>query len=61
MSAANEVAVEAFLAGKIAWNQIPVVIEKTLGHHDAAIPTTLEDILDADLSARSFAREALNL
>lgn len=61
MSAANEVAVEAFLAGKIAWNQIPDVIEKTLGHHDAVTPTTLEDILDADLSARRFSREALKL
>lgn len=61
MSAANEVAVEAFLAGKIAWNQIPEVIEKTMGHHDAVVPTTLDDILDADLSARRFSREALTL
>lgn len=61
MSAANEVAVEAFLAGKIAWNQIPDVIEKTMGHHDAVTPTTLDDILDADLSARRFSRDALKL
>ena len=61
MSAANEIAVEAFLAQKIAWNQIPDVIEKTMGHHDAVAPTTLDDILDADLSARRYSREALKL
>jgi len=61
MSAANEIAVEAFLAGMIAWIQIPDIIEKTLRYHDAVVPTTLDDILDADTSARRHAREALQL
>ncbi len=59
MSAANEIAVEAFLAGAITWSQISVVIESTMSHHDGLIPTTVEDILAADSSARRYAREAL--
>lgn len=59
MSAANEIAVEAFLGGKIRWAQIPHVIEQTLLHHDAVVPTSLEDILAADASARRHAREEL--
>lgn len=59
MSAANEIAVEAFLAGMITWAQIPHVIEKTLLHHDAVVPTSLDDILAADASARRHARKIL--
>ena len=59
MSAANEIAVEAFLAGMIAWIQIPDIIEETLLHHDDLVPTTLDDIMVADLAARRYAREAL--
>jgi 1-deoxy-D-xylulose-5-phosphate reductoisomerase len=60
MSAANEIAVEAFLAGIISWVQIPDVVEKTLLHHDAVMPLSLDDILNADSSARRHAREALS-
>lgn len=59
MSAANEIAVEAFLAGMIGWIQIPDIIEETLLHHDDLVPTTLDDIMVADLAARRYAREAL--
>lgn len=59
MSAANEVAVEAFLAGEITWSQISQVIESAMSHHDDLIPTAVEDILAADSSARRYAREAL--
>ncbi len=59
MSAANEIAVEAFLAGVITWSQISVVIECAMSHHDGLIPATVEDILVADSSARRYAREAL--
>lgn len=61
MSAANEIAVEAFLAGMISWIQIPDVIEKTLLHHDAVVPTSFDEILDADTSARRHAREVLQI
>ncbi len=55
LSAANEIAVEAFLAGRIAWSKIAGVIEQTMQHHDGISPTTVEDILQADESARKFA------
>jgi len=55
LSAANEIAVEAFLAGRTAWSKIAGVIEQTMQHHDGVSPTTVEDILNADASARRFA------
>ena len=55
LSAANEIAVEAFLAGRISWSKIAGVIEQTMQHHDGIAPTTVEDILQADASARRFA------
>ena len=60
LSAANEVAVEAFLAGSTSWWSIADIIEETLQHHDAQLPTTVEDILQADATARRVAREVLN-
>ena len=59
LSAANEIAVEAFLAGRISWSKIAGVIEQTMQHHDGISPTTVEDILHADESARRFAASEL--
>ena len=55
LSAANEIAVEAFLDGHISWSKIAGVIEQTMQHHDGVLPTTVGDILYADESARRFA------
>jgi 1-deoxy-D-xylulose-5-phosphate reductoisomerase len=55
LSAANEIAVGAFLEGQISWSKIAGVIEQTMQHHDGVLPTTVEDILNADESARRFA------
>jgi 1-deoxy-D-xylulose-5-phosphate reductoisomerase len=55
LSAANEIAVEAFLEGRISWSKIAAVIERTMQHHDGVMPTTVGDILQADESARRFA------
>ena len=55
LSAANEVAVETFLAGSVNWNQIASIIESTMQHHDGQIPTTVEDIFEADRLARTWA------
>jgi len=55
LSAANEVAVESFLAGGVKWNQIASIIESTMQHHDGQIPTTVDDILEADRLARVWA------
>ena len=55
LSASNEVAVEAFLEGRIAWSAIPAVIEEAL-EHDLGIPaTSLEVVLEADRLARQTA------
>ena len=55
LSAANEIAVETFLAGGVKWNQIASIIESTMQHHDGQIPTTVDDILEADRLARARA------
>jgi 1-deoxy-D-xylulose-5-phosphate reductoisomerase len=55
LSAANEVAVEAFLAGLINWNQIADVCVAVLDEHDDAIPATVGDVITADANARRVA------
>ena len=60
LSAANEVAVEAFLNGQIMWSRIPEVIDATLQQHDGLVPTIVEDILHADALARRFALQVLS-
>ena len=60
LSAANEVAVEAFLAGVVQWSQIASIIESTMQHHDGLIATEVEDILEADAVARQWARKEVS-
>jgi 1-deoxy-D-xylulose-5-phosphate reductoisomerase len=58
LSAANEVAVEAFLAGRITWAAIAAVVGDTLDHYEASGPAgdrTVADVLDADATARRLA------
>ncbi len=55
LSAANEIAVEIFLAGGLKWSEIPSIIESTMQHHDGQIPNTVDDILEADRLAREWA------
>jgi 1-deoxy-D-xylulose-5-phosphate reductoisomerase len=59
LSAANEVAVESFLAGHIGWSQIPEVIEATLERHDGARAGSIDDVLAADAAARRVASGVL--
>ncbi|HEY3485188.1 MAG TPA: 1-deoxy-D-xylulose-5-phosphate reductoisomerase, partial [Ilumatobacteraceae bacterium] len=59
LSAANEVAVDAFLAGRIRWNQIPDVCVAALQRHDGAVPSTVDDVIAADGEARRTAEQAL--
>jgi 1-deoxy-D-xylulose-5-phosphate reductoisomerase len=56
LSAANEIAVDAFLAGRISWLQIAEVNDATLQQHDGATLTNVEDVLAADARARHIAR-----
>jgi 1-deoxy-D-xylulose-5-phosphate reductoisomerase len=55
LNAANEVAVEAFLAGRIAWSEIADIVSETLSHHEATKLVTVADVLDADAEARRVA------
>jgi len=59
ISAANEVAVDAFLAGGIAWRQIASVIAATLDRHDGAPAIDAAAVINADAEARRIAIEEL--
>ncbi len=57
LSAANEIAVEAFLEGRIAWRGIAEVCKATLDRHDAWVPGTVDEVIEADRQARRVATE----
>lgn len=59
LNAANEVLVEKFLNSEIGFLDIPSRIEKTMAHHKLIKKPDLNQILEADLWAREFAREIL--
>lgn len=59
LNAANEVAVAAFLEGKIAFLRIPEIIEATLNALENAPVQTISDVLAADAQARLFAESCL--
>ena len=61
MNAANEVAVEAFLKGKIGFTAIASSIERTMDAHDPHRLSSIEDVLSSDLWARSKTRELLGV
>lgn len=60
LNAANEVAVAAFLDGKVGFSEIAVVVERVLamGNQPPA-PQSLEDVLAVDAASRARAREIL--
>jgi len=58
LSAANEVAVEAFLARRIDWSQIAAIVEETLDQ-GAGPADEIGDVLEADRQARERARMAV--
>lgn len=55
LNAANEVAVAAFLEGKIPYRALVTVVEKVLGGHRSSPAASLEAVLDADREARLVA------
>jgi 1-deoxy-D-xylulose-5-phosphate reductoisomerase len=59
LNAANEIAVEAFLAGRLGFSRIPALIEAVLERTTAAAMATLDEVLAADQDARLRAREWL--
>jgi 1-deoxy-D-xylulose-5-phosphate reductoisomerase len=58
LSAANEIAVAAFVGGEIRFGQIPAVIEKTMNGAPAE-ELSLDGVRRADRSARDRAREVV--
>jgi 1-deoxy-D-xylulose-5-phosphate reductoisomerase len=52
LNAANEMAVESFLAGVLSFARIPALIESVLGETETRVVTSLDDVLDADDKAR---------
>ena len=63
LSAANEEAVEAFLAGRIRWTQIADVCDAVLQQHTETTDTStmsVEDIVAADATARRAAQGVLS-
>ena len=59
LSAANEVAVDAFLAGRLPWHGIADVVAETLDAWEDDHVDQVEGVLAADAEARRRAREAL--
>jgi 1-deoxy-D-xylulose-5-phosphate reductoisomerase len=59
LNAANEVAVAAFLNGRISWGAIGEVIGDALSGCGVTIPTSVDDILAADREAREHAAAAV--
>ncbi|OLC96555.1 MAG: 1-deoxy-D-xylulose-5-phosphate reductoisomerase [Gemmatimonadetes bacterium 13_1_40CM_2_70_7] len=57
-NAANEVAVELFLNGRLKFGRIATVIERVLEAHPGGPADSLEAVLAADAAARRLAREA---
>ncbi|MGA2521807.1 MAG: 1-deoxy-D-xylulose-5-phosphate reductoisomerase [Acidimicrobiales bacterium] len=59
LNAGNEVAVAAFLDGRIPWSAIAEVVEDTLAGWDRAPAHDVEDVIEADRRARGRAEQAV--
>lgn len=61
MNAANEVAVRAFLDGRISLADIPRVIEEVMNEHENKGVENLEVVLETDRSARAASSRVIEL
>lgn len=59
-NAANEIAVAAFLAGKITFLAIPQVVEHCLANIKNFEPSSLEAVLNVDTEARRIATSRIH-
>jgi 1-deoxy-D-xylulose-5-phosphate reductoisomerase len=59
ISAANEVAVEAFMARQISWHQIHDVAAAVLDEFVITVPTSVDEVIDADRRAREDAKRLI--
>jgi 1-deoxy-D-xylulose-5-phosphate reductoisomerase len=60
MNAANEEAVHAFIEERIAFSDIPRVIEDVMNQHQTTLVTDLETVLAADKGGREMARSVID-
>jgi 1-deoxy-D-xylulose-5-phosphate reductoisomerase len=59
LNAANEVAVAAFLAGRIGFLDIAMIVEDVLNRYSAPMPACMDDVLHADATARVMAGDVM--
>lgn len=59
LNAADEVAVEAFLAGQISYPAIASTIAETLDRVPGRMPGSVQDVLEIDRESRAAARQAI--
>jgi 1-deoxy-D-xylulose-5-phosphate reductoisomerase len=59
LNAADEIAVEAFLEGRIPFPSIASVVEETLQRQTPRKPTTIEEVISIDLASRETARQII--
>ena len=59
LNAANEVAVAAFLKGKIGFMDIPRIVEKSLKRANYINDITLQDLIDTNTEAVKIATDIL--
>jgi 1-deoxy-D-xylulose-5-phosphate reductoisomerase len=59
LNAANEIAVAAFMDGKIPFGEISSIVELTISGHRIQASPTLDDLLQADRAARVAAQELI--
>ncbi|URW76596.1 1-deoxy-D-xylulose-5-phosphate reductoisomerase [Sphingomonas donggukensis] len=57
LNAANEVAVAAFLGGRIGFLEIAAIVADTLDAYDPGSPDSLDAVLDVDAGARRIAAD----
>ncbi len=61
MNAANEIAVDLFLNGRIDFLSIPDIIERELDRHKPSPDTDLENIINIDKDTRIYLREKYSI
>jgi len=61
LSAANEVAVEAFLDDRISWSQITPLVASVLETYKDITLTSVDDVLEVDRAARERAHDTLRV
>ena len=61
MNAANEIAVDLFLNGRIDFLSIPDLIERELDRHKPSPDTDLENIINVDKDTRIYLREKYSI